>query len=403
MSVTGRRVRLEALTEHASVTPLELFFDLVFVFAITQVSALMAADLTGRGVLRGLLVLGLLWWSWVGYAWLGNVVRADEGAARVVLLAAMTAMFMLALAIPEAFDDRPGGLTGPVLVACCYLAVRLMHLALFWVISRDDPGLRRQLIRFVPAMAGGTALLLVASLTVGSAQTGLWAVALVADYGGTFLGGASGWRLRSAEHFAERHGLIVIVALGESIVAIGVGVGGLPISWPILAAAGLGLAVSAALWWFYFDVTALMAGRALAAEQAEHRPRMARDAYSLLHLPMIAGIVLVALGLKKVLEYVGDTHHHDLADPLSGVGLYALYAGTALYLLAHVAFKLRTTGRLTVARLVASVILVGLAPLAGELPALAALGILTALVVAMVRYETSRLAGQRDEIRHRAD
>jgi low temperature requirement protein LtrA len=403
MSVTGRRVRLEAVTEHASVTPLELFFDLVFVFAITQVSALMAADLTGRGVLRGLLVLGLLWWSWVGYAWLGNVVRADEGAPRMVLLAAMTTMFVLAVAIPEAFDDRPGGLSGPVLVACCYFAVRVLHLALFWIISQDDPGLRRQLVRFVPSMLGGTILLLAASQFAGSAQTGLWALALAADYGGTFLAGSSGWRLRSAEHFAERHGLIVIVALGESIVAIGVGVGGLPISWPILAAAALGLAVSAALWWAYFDVSALLAGRALAAEPAALRPRLARDAYSYLHLPMIAGIVLLALGLKKVLEYVGDAHHHHLDDPLTGVGLYALYAGTGLYLLAHVVFKLRTTGRLNLPRLVATVVLVALAPVAARLPALAALGTLTVLVVGLVAVETRRLAVERTRIRHQTD
>ncbi len=403
MSVTGRRVRLEAVTEHASVTPLELFFDLVFVFAITQVSALMAADLTGRGVLRGLLVLGLLWWSWVGYAWLGNVVRADEGAPRMVLLAAMTTMFVLAVAIPEAFDDRPGGLSGPVLVACCYFAVRVLHLALFWIISQDDPGLRRQLVRFVPSMLGGTILLLAASQFAGSAQTGLWALALAADYGGTFLAGSSGWRLRSAEHFAERHGLIVIVALGESIVAIGVGVGGLPISWPILAAAALGLAVSAALWWAYFDVSALLAGQALAAEAAALRPRLARDAYSYLHLPMIAGIVLLALGLKKVLEYVGDAHHHHLDDPLTDVGLYALYAGTGLYLLAHVVFKLRTTGRLNLPRLVATVVLVALAPVAARLPALAALGTLTVLVVGLVAVETRRLAVERTRIRHQTD
>ena len=403
MSVTGRRVRLEAVTEHASVTPLELFFDLVFVFAITQVSALMAADLTGRGVLRGLLVLGLLWWSWVGYAWLGNVVRADEGAPRMVLLAAMTTMCVLAVAIPEAFDDRPGGLSGPVLVACCYFAVRVLHLALFWIISQDDPGLRRQLVRFVPSMLGGTILLLAASQFAGSAQTGLWALALAADYGGTFLAGSSGWRLRSAEHFAERHGLIVIVALGESIVAIGVGVGGLPISWPILAAAALGLAVSAALWWAYFDVSALLAGQALAAEAAALRPRLARDAYSYLHLPMIAGIVLLALGLKKVLEYVGDAHHHHLDDPLTDVGLYALYAGTGLYLLAHVVFKLRTTGRLNLPRLVATVVLVALAPVAARLPALAALGTLTVLVVGLVAVETRRLAVERTRIRHQTD
>lgn len=193
----------------------------------------------------------------------------------------------------------------------CYFAFRALHLTLFWIIARDDEGLRRQLVRFTPSMIGGTALLLVASALEGPAQTALWGVALLADYGGTLLGGASGWRLRSAGHFAERPGLILIVALGESIVAIGVGIAGLAISWPIVVAAVLGLSLSAALWWVYFDVTSLMAKRVLAALPYVARVRLARDAYSYLHLPLITGVVLLALGLKKVLEYVGDAEHHS--------------------------------------------------------------------------------------------
>ena len=264
MSLPRPRLRMEPAAEDASVTPIELFFDLVFVFALTQVTSLMAADLGDQGVLRGLLILALLWWSWVGYAWFCNVVRVDEGPVRLVLLLAMAAMFVLALAIPEAFDDRPGGLQGPIVVALCYFVFRLMHLVLFWVISRDDPGLRRQLVKFTPSMLGGTVLLLVASQFTGTTQTVFWGLALLADYGGTLLAGSEGWRLRSASHFAERHGLIVIVALGESIVAIGVGVGALPISWPIVGASGVGLSLCAALWWTYFDISALQGEHALA-------------------------------------------------------------------------------------------------------------------------------------------
>jgi len=133
----------------------------------------MADHLTGHGVIRGLLILGLLWWSWVGYAWLCNVVVADEGAVRMALFGAMIAMFVLALTIPEAFTDLPGGLAGPVVVALCYFAFRAQHLALFWIISRADPGLRRQLIRFTPSMIGGTVLLLVASRFTGWTQANL--------------------------------------------------------------------------------------------------------------------------------------------------------------------------------------------------------------------------------------
>jgi low temperature requirement protein LtrA len=391
---------MEAVGEGAAVTPLELFFDLVFVFGLTQVTALMARDSSPEGILRGLLVLSLLWWSWVGYAWLGNVVRADEGAARIAMLAAMAAMFVLALTIPEAFDDLPGGLPGPVVVGLCYFSFRALHLALFWIIGRDDEGLRRQLIRFAPAMLSGTALLLVASTLEGPAQTAMWAAALLGDYGGTLLGGASGWRLRSARHFAERHGLIVIVALGESIVAIGVGMAQLPIAWPIVFAAGLGLALSAALWWMYFDVTSLLAEHALAEARDVDRARLARDAYSYLHLPLIMGVVLLALGLKKMLEYVGDADHHDLADPLTGMGVHAMYAGVALYLLAHAAFKLRTSHALSIQRVVAAIALVALVPAATRLPAIAALAVLAAAAGALVAYESIRFANERDRIRH---
>ena len=169
----------------------------------------------------------------------------------------------MALAIPESFNDLPGGLHGPTVFAFAYLVLRATHLGLFWVISDDDPGLRRQVGRFAPTMIGGTALLLLAADTSGTAQLLLWLAAVVADYGGTLVIGARGWRLNSARHFAERHGLIVIVALGESIVAIGVGVTHLAISWPIVVAAILGLAVSASLWWAYFDTTALLGEHAL--------------------------------------------------------------------------------------------------------------------------------------------
>lgn len=320
----ARHPRLLPVSEEARVTPIELFFDLVFVFSLTQVSALMAANLTGRGIVRGL-VLALLWWTWVGYAWLGNVVQAEEGLGRAAMFGAMAAMFVLAMTVPEAFDDLPGGLEGPVVIAFAYLAVRVLHLVMFFALSSDDPGLRTQVWRFSPSVIGSTAVLLVASQPEGTAQTLTWVAALIVDYVGTMLGGASGWRLRSASHFAERHGLILIVALGESIVAIGVGVAGVPISWPLVAASVLGLTVAGCLWWAYFDVVSIVAERVLRRAQGEERARLARDAYSYLHLPMVAGIVLVALGLKKVLEYVGGTSLHELSEALPLLPLGALY------------------------------------------------------------------------------
>ncbi len=399
--MTSRRpIRAAKTSEDQSVTPLELFFDLVFVFALTQITALMAHDLSWHGILRGVLLTGLLWWSWIGFSWLCNLVKADEGSVRGVLLLAMAAMFMIALAIPEAFDDLPGGLPGPVVIACAYFAFRTLHLVLFWLIADGDPVLRRTLLRFAPSMLGATALLLIASQYHGSTQTLLWAAALAADYGGTYLIDARGWRFRSAGHFAERHALVIIIALGESIVAIGVGVNDLPISWPIIIASLLGLSVAAALWWIYFDATVLYGEQSLLAEPAETRPKLARDAYTFLHFPMVTGIVLLALGLKKVLEYVGDTEHHQLDDPLKGIGLFALYGGVVIYLLGHVGFKWRTMHQVGVSRLITAGLAVVAVPLVTNVPALGQLGVLTALVAGLVAFESVRFAQERDELKH---
>jgi low temperature requirement protein LtrA len=385
--------------EQQSVTTIELFFDLVFVFALTRVTDWMAEEPDLIRVIRGILIITVMWWCWVGYSWLCNVVKADEGIMRVGMFAAMGAMFVGAITIPEAFDDLPGGIFGPMVFAFCYFAVRAVHLTLFWVVSGADPMLRRQILRFLPSMLGGTVLLLVASQTSGTTQTLLWLAALLADYFGTFVGG-SNWRLGSAGHFVERHGLIIIVALGESVVSIGIGVAALPISWPVIVGALLGLGVVGALWWAYFDVTALLAEHALAASRGERRIRLARGGYTFLHLPMVIGIIMGALGLKKALEYSGDEEHHTLADPLYGIPLIALYGGAALYLLAHVWFKRYLTGRLNVERLVLGVLLVAIIPLVALTPAIVSLGVLTALLVALVGWETHRFAEERHAVRH---
>ena len=380
-------------------TPLELFCDLVFVFALTQVTAFMAEDLSWHGLLRGLLIVSVLWWAWTAYAWLANLVSADATAVKSVMLVSMASMFVLALCIPEAFDDNPGGLSGPVVLAVCYLVFRLMHLLMFWILSDADAGLHGQVRRFAPSVLGGTSLLLVASQFDGAAQTGLWAAALAADYVGTALGGASGWRLPAPGHFAERHGLIVIVALGESIVAIGVGVAEEPVSWAIIVASALGILLASAMWWAYFDVSALQGEHALASEPVETRPRLARNAYSFAHLPLVASIVVVALGLKKVLEYVADTVEHTLADPLKGLALVALVGGASLYLLAHVLFKWITVRTVSPYRLGAALLLLAGLPFADGVPALAQLGLVAGVVTATLVVESMVYAEARHRIR----
>jgi low temperature requirement protein LtrA len=222
-NVQDRRPLIRDEQPQASVTPLELFFDLVFVFALTQVTAFMADELSWQGILRGALVIILLWWAWTGYAWLANVASAEELPIKLAILAGMSAMFILALCIPEAFDDAPGGLDGPVVLAICYLFFRSMHFVIFMIIAREDAGLRSQLLRFAPSVVAGSAILLVASQFEGWVQTGLWMLALVADYVGTALSGFSGWRLPAPGHFSERHGLIVISLLASR-------------SWPLVLA-----------------------------------------------------------------------------------------------------------------------------------------------------------------------
>ncbi len=398
----ARRLRFEALHPESSATTLELFFDLVFVFALTQVTAFMAKDPGAERLTQGMLMIGLLWWCWVAYSWLGNVVKADEGAPRLAMLTAMGAMFVIALAIPEAFDDAAGGISAPYAIAVAYFVLRGIHLLTMWCLAAGDAGLRRQLLRFAMSQLTATGLLVAAAAASGDTRTWLWVAVLAADYLGNALGGAEGWRLPAARHFAERHGLIVIVALGESIVAIGVGVSDRPFSGAIVSASLLGLALTSGLWWLYFDTSALIAERALADADEADRARMGRDAYSYCHLPIVAGVVLLALGMKKVLEYVADTEHHDLGDPLKGAGLFALLAGVIVYLLGQSAFYYRCTRRVKGFRLGLSVALLPMFAIGPQVPAMLSLGILTAAVAVVAAWETHVFAEDRHEVRHSA-
>ncbi|WP_330183922.1 low temperature requirement protein A [Nocardia sp. NBC_01503] len=396
----AQRTRIITVGEDASVTQLELFFDLVIVFAFTMVTDLAAHETTAVNLLRALVILMLLWWNWIGYSWLGNVVKADEGITRIAMFIAMGAVFLIALTIPEAFHDLPGGWYGPLVFVIAYLVARAVHLWVFWLASAGDAKLRGQVVRWASgSLTIGGALLIFGALSSGGAQVALWFAALAAEMLWTGFSG-NDWVLNSAKHFAERYGLIIIIALGESIVSIGVGVAGLPISWPIALGSILGLAISGLLWWAYFDVAALMVEHELEHAKGERRIQIARGCYTYWHFPMIAGIVALSLGLKKVLSYVGGAQGHSLQDKLYGIPLYALYGGVVAYLLALVGFRYYATHKWLIPRVVASVALLALIPLATALPALAALGLLCAVLTAMIGWETLRYAQKRDQIRH---
>ncbi|HEX5893298.1 MAG TPA: low temperature requirement protein A [Solirubrobacterales bacterium] len=374
-----------AFREGERVMPLELFFDLVFVLALTQCTTLMSDNPTWEGLAQGLLVLALLWWSWVGYSWFTSVLDPEEGAVRIVVFVVMAAFLIAALCIPSVFDDLA------LEFALAYAAVRAAQIALMVLASRDDPALRRSTLGLAVGTGVGIALLIGGSFLDGAGQGTVWAVALLLDMAEPYLFGGEGWRLVPG-HFAERHGLIIIIALGESIVAIGVGAGGV-LTWGIAGAAALGIALTAAMWWLYFDVVALVSARRLArATVGLEQNALARDSYSYIHFLMVAGIVLAALGLKKTLGNVDD--------PLDEVPAFALLGGVAIYLLGLVAFRYRHVHTINRRRLGLAALLLVLIPAALELPALAILAIVGVLLWALIVSETRGYGEDRVRVRH---
>jgi low temperature requirement protein LtrA len=369
------------------VTPLELFFDLVFVFAITQVTGLVSAKPTWTGVAEGLVILALLWWSWTAYAWLTGTVDPEEGVIRLSIFGAMGAMLVASLAVPHAFGDDAW------LFVVAYVAVRIAHLALYAVAGRGDKELLGAITRLSYGAMSAAVLLVLGAAAGGQTQIVLWGVAIFIDLLGALIRGGRGWHL-AAGHFAERHGLILIIALGESIVALGAGTVGHPLGVGVVTAALLGLAIACAMWWAYFDVVALAAERRLRRAEGAEALSIARDSYSYLHLPMIAGIIFFAVGVKKTLAHVGD--------PLHTVPAVALCGGVALYLLAHVAFRLRNMHTWSVRRVVCAGILLALIPLATTLPALGTLALVAAISAGLIVYEAIRYAEARDRLRRAA-
>ncbi len=368
------------------VTPLELFFDLVVVFAITQVTTFLSRNPTWGGLLRGLLLLSALWWLWSGYAWLTNTLDPEEGVVRLAVLAAIAAMLVVSLAAPRAFG-RDG-----VIFGVAYLVVRLLHLVLSAIAVRGHRESLAALVRTLPASTVVPILLIIAGFLDGTAQLTLWGMALAILYLVPLLGRMRGFRI-SPEHFVERFGLIIIIALGESIVAIGVGAAGLPLDAGVLTAALLGITVAACLWWSYFDWFTYAAQARLAETTGDRRAVLARDAFSYLHLPMVGGIVLFAFGLKTTLADVGGS--------LQSVPALGLFGGVALYFLAHVVLRLRVGAGFGRGRPVATVLLFGLLPVATRVPALVALGLVAAVCVVLIVYEVVRHRESRALIRSR--
>jgi low temperature requirement protein LtrA len=364
-----------AVEHEHSVTPRELFFDLVFVFAFTQVATLLSDDPTFAGIGRGVLVVAALWWPWTAYAWLTNTVDPEEGFVGAALLVALIAMFLAALAVPGVFDDDG------VLFGAAFLLVVAMHLALYALAGRGQRDLFAAVLRLAPWTLLGAVLILVAGFGFADgARIWLWVAALACTYVGAGLSGSTGWRVYPS-HLAERYGLVLIIALGEAFVAIGIGATGVGIGLGEVAAAILGLLIATAFWLAYFDFFSIRGERMLAELRGPDRIALARDVYAYAHLPMIVGIVLFAFAMKTVVAHVGEELDFAVA--------FALCGGSALYLLTYSAIRIRIERRvrLSSGRFVAALALLLALPLATVIPALAALAVVTAVWLALHTYE----------------
>jgi low temperature requirement protein LtrA len=355
------------------VTPRELFFDLVFVFAFTQVATLLADDPTFAGIGRGVLVLAALWWAWSAYAWLTNIVDPEEGVVGAALLVALIAMFVAALVVPSVFGDEG------VLFGAAFLVVCAMHVTLYALAGRGNRDLLKAVLRLAPWTLLGATMILVAGFADG-ARTWLWVAALACTYVGALLSGSTGWQVHPS-HFAERYGLVLIIALGEAFIAVGIGATGIGIGLGEVAAAILGLLVATAFWLAYFDFFSIRGERILVDARGPERVALARDAYTYLHFPMIVGIVLYAFAMKSIVGHVDDE--------LDSVAAFALCGGCALYLLTYSAIRIRIERRWRVSRgrLIAALLFLLLLPVATMVPALAALALVSTVWLALHTYE----------------
>ena len=341
-----------------SVGTLELFFDLVFVYAMSQVTILMLSDISWAGFGRGLLALAAVWWAWVCYAWLTNTSDHDGPGPRLLLFLAMAAMLVAAVALPQAFGERA------LVFGLAFLTVRLIHVVLLALDVRGEADVGLAALRLVPTLLAGPAVLVAAAFVDAPGRELLWVVAAVIDLSGPVLVGTAGWNVAPA-YFVERHGLVLIIALGEAIVAVGAGAEASLARPSVIAAALLAVLIAAGLWWSYFGYVRDGAERRLRGTADRERARLARDSYSYLHLPLVAGVVFFALGV-----------HEAVARPTEQLSLLpavALAGGVALFFTGDVAYRWRDHHQLAAARLLAGVVAAALIPVALMAPAVAVL------------------------------
>jgi low temperature requirement protein LtrA len=382
----ARYLRNAAPDEEQHASNLELFYDLVFVLAVTQVSHLLIGDLTWSGAGRSALVLLVVWWAWNYTTWVTNVLDPDAIVVRLLVLAIMFASLVMAVAIPDAFGSRA------LLFVGAYVAIQVgRHVFLTVVVADGDPSIREPALHILVWFCASGVFWLAGGLASGPARIGLWLVALAIDYGAPLVLyrvpgrprlGPEAWDVETS-HFSERFQLFMIIALGESIVVTGATTAQLSLGLARLTAFGVAFLSTAALWWLYFSYVARIAGRRL--ELAEDSTTLARDGYTYLHVVLVAGVIVSAVGDEIAIQHPTEI--------LPGAQLVALAAGPAIYLLGHVLFRLAMAGSLSRRRLGGAVacVLVGLLGLA--VPALVVAALLVAVMAAIIGSE--QVAAQR--------
>jgi low temperature requirement protein LtrA len=374
--------------EQQRATTLELFYDLVFVFAITQISHLLLDHLTWEGIGQSLVALLAVWWSWNYTTWVTNELDPEAVVVRLLIIALMLASLVMAIAIPHAFGDRA------LLFAGAYVAIQVgRHLFLTFAAAGSGTIERERAGAILTWFVAAGVLWIAGALADGTARTLLWVAALAIDYAapralywipGRRHLGSSAWQVQ-VSHFAERFQLFIIIALGESIVITGATTSELDLDAAGLAAFAVAFLGSAALWWLYFNMAARVAERRL--ELAENRTDLARDAYTYLHVVLVAGIIVTAVGDELVIAHP--------SDELPGREVAAVVAGPAIYLFGQVAFRWRMAGTMAWKRVAGAIACVAAGAVGAFAPALVLATLVTAILVAVIVSEQVATARRR--------
>ncbi|WFE26017.1 low temperature requirement protein A [Solwaraspora sp. WMMD791] len=418
MDGAGPAVRVRSAAPGAKVTRLELFFDLVFVFAFIHLNTLTVDHLDRSSLIAITLLLAALWLVWSRFAVLGNNLRADQGVMPIVGFAIMTAIFISVTILPDtsteesappAPDRAPLSLPGEFVFPACFCLIWVLEILALRYAARGYPRLRQIWLRSAPALTLSTVLLVLGAIVPprldGNARlavfVGAWVAAIAVAYLAVLR--TSALAIVSAGHWAERHAQIILIALGETVISIGIGAdltAGTPLTLQLISAVVLGIALICALWWTYFDARSIAAEQVLHRTQGTARIRLARDAYTLLHFPMVLGIILLSLGVKQVLAHLSSVASSgEQTAVLDPVHLRVLYGGVLIYLIALLAFQARTIRTVRPVSVVPVLLLGALLPVAEHVPPLAALAVLSLVTVTATVLENRHASGERQQLR----